>query len=191
MTKTLPGPRHKDLTTALGIHACSPFYLVHGWDARSTLEATLSLGSTRCRDMEPRQRRYNVQQQYQQTHKLVNEALRDAIEGRADQHNEDVSSYDIKDGDRVWLYLDQVKEGYARKLAHMWHGPFRVAETLKLVKSYPVRPTSTLTNREADRVDFDEGLLPEDRQIATGSKRCSRMRSKRWNICGGLATVEK
>ncbi|ETP43989.1 hypothetical protein F442_09383 [Phytophthora nicotianae P10297] len=24
------------------------------------------------------------------------------------------------------------------------------------------RPTSTLTNREADRVDFDEGLLPED-----------------------------
>ncbi|ETK87422.1 hypothetical protein L915_08143 [Phytophthora nicotianae] len=24
------------------------------------------------------------------------------------------------------------------------------------------RPTSTLTNREADRVDFDEGMLPED-----------------------------
>ncbi|ETL24393.1 hypothetical protein L916_21593 [Phytophthora nicotianae] len=69
----------------------------------------------------------------------------------------------------------------------MWHGPFRVAKTvdrhavrletagteyqlfpivhvskLKLVKSYPERPTSTPTNREADRVDFDEGLLPED-----------------------------
>ncbi|ETL77336.1 hypothetical protein L917_21722 [Phytophthora nicotianae] len=69
----------------------------------------------------------------------------------------------------------------------MWHGPFRVAETvdrhavrletasteyrlfpivhvskLKLVKSYPERPTSTLANREADRVDFNEGLLPED-----------------------------
>ncbi|ETM01992.1 hypothetical protein L917_01476 [Phytophthora nicotianae] len=69
----------------------------------------------------------------------------------------------------------------------MWHGPFRVAEIvdrhavrletagteyrlfpivpvskLKLVKSYPERPTSTPTNREVDRVDFDEGLLPED-----------------------------
>ncbi|ETM35620.1 hypothetical protein L914_17502, partial [Phytophthora nicotianae] len=28
--------------------------------------------------------------------------------------------------------------------------------------SYPERPTSSLTNRDADRVDFDEGLLPED-----------------------------
>ncbi|ETL36656.1 hypothetical protein L916_11407 [Phytophthora nicotianae] len=69
----------------------------------------------------------------------------------------------------------------------MWHGPFRVAETvdqhavrletagteyrlfpmvhvskLKLVKSYPERPTSRPTNRGADRVDFYEGLLPED-----------------------------
>ncbi|ETO99682.1 hypothetical protein F441_22902, partial [Phytophthora nicotianae CJ01A1] len=69
----------------------------------------------------------------------------------------------------------------------MWRGPFRVAETvdrhavrletadteyglfpivlllkLKLVRSYPDRPTSTLANHEADRVDFDEGLLPED-----------------------------
>ncbi|ETN16695.1 hypothetical protein PPTG_05849 [Phytophthora nicotianae INRA-310] len=129
----------------------------------------------------------NVQRQYQQTRKLVNEALRDAIEERADQHSEDVSSHDIKAGDRVWLFLDRVKEGYACKLAHMWHAPFRVAETvdrhavrletagteyrlfpivhvskLKPVKSYPERPTSTLTNRaRADRVDFDEGLLPE------------------------------
>ncbi|ETP23803.1 hypothetical protein F441_03126, partial [Phytophthora nicotianae CJ01A1] len=69
----------------------------------------------------------------------------------------------------------------------MWHGLFRVVETvgrhavrletagteyrlfpivhvskLKLVKSYPERPTSTITNRDADRVDFDEGLLPAD-----------------------------
>ncbi|ETL49213.1 hypothetical protein L917_13843, partial [Phytophthora nicotianae] len=121
------------------------------------------------------------------TRRLVNEALRDAIEGRADQHNEDVSSHDIKAEDQVWLYLDRVKEGYAHKLAHMWHGPFRVAKTvdrhavrletagieyrlfpivhvskLKLVKSYPERPTFTLPNHEVDRVDFDEGLLPDD-----------------------------
>ncbi|ETP13658.1 hypothetical protein F441_11254 [Phytophthora nicotianae CJ01A1] len=142
-----------------------PLWL-QGWDARSTLEAIIPLGSTRRWDVEPRWRKYKVQRQYQQARKLVNEALHDTIEGRAKQYNED--------------------EGYARKLAHMWHGPFRVAETvdrhavrletagteyrlfpiihvskLKLVKCYAERPTSTLTNREADRVDFDEGLLPE------------------------------
>ncbi|ETL86969.1 hypothetical protein L917_13711, partial [Phytophthora nicotianae] len=78
----------------------TPFYLVHGWDARSTLEATLPLGSTRSRDVEPRRWRCNVQRQYQQARKLVNEALRDTIEGRADRHNEDVSPHDIKAGDQ-------------------------------------------------------------------------------------------
>ncbi|ETL82270.1 hypothetical protein L917_17547 [Phytophthora nicotianae] len=76
----------------------TPFYLVHGWDAQSTLEATLPLGIRR--DVEPRRWRYSVQRQYQQAHKLANEALRDAIEGRSDQHKEDVSLHDIKTGDR-------------------------------------------------------------------------------------------
>ncbi|ETL24218.1 hypothetical protein L916_21769 [Phytophthora nicotianae] len=161
------GTSTRNVNTAYDrIRGETPFYLVQGWDARSTLEAIIPLGSTRRWDVEPRWRKYKVQRQYQQARKLVNEALHDTIEGRAKQYNED--------------------EGYARKLAHMWHGPFRVAETvdrhavrletagteyrlfpiihvskLKLVKCYAERPTSTLTNREADRVDFDEGLLPE------------------------------
>ncbi|ETP17272.1 hypothetical protein F441_08308 [Phytophthora nicotianae CJ01A1] len=112
-----------------------------------------------------------------------------------------------------------------------------------------------LTNHDADRVDFDEGLLLEDSwereleedeyeveriayvrsskktrydrirleylvfwrattschgstrlistvehcyetstgdgQSKTGLRRCSRMKSERWNICGGLVTVDK
>ncbi|OWZ09795.1 hypothetical protein PHMEG_00017451 [Phytophthora megakarya] len=77
--------------------------------------------------------------------------------------------------------------GYARKLAHLWHGPFRVAEKvngfsikleiagtgyqifpvvhvskLKLVKDFPDRPRVELTVNELDRLYFDEILLPED-----------------------------
>ncbi|POM65285.1 Hypothetical protein PHPALM_19026 [Phytophthora palmivora] len=88
---------------------------------------------------------------------------------------------------QVWLYLDRVKEGYARKLAHMWHGPFRVNEVigdyvarlevagtgyrifliihlsnLKSVRTFPDRPKTMLTTDEADRVDFNEAFLPED-----------------------------
>ena len=50
------------------------------------------------------------------------------MEGRAHTHNEDVTDSNIEAESQVWLYLDRVKEGYARKLSHLWHGPFRVRE---------------------------------------------------------------
>ncbi|GMF52965.1 unnamed protein product [Phytophthora fragariaefolia] len=49
-------------------------------------------------------------------------------------------------GDRVWLYMDRAKPGLTKKLAHRWHGPFRVKGRL----------------RNMPRLDFDEELLPED-----------------------------
>ena len=85
------------------------------------------------------------------------------------------------------MYLDRVKEGYARKSAYMWHGPFRVIEKygehavrlevqgtpyrlfllvliskLKLRRNFPDRPVARLEVEENERVDFDEALLPED-----------------------------
>ena len=118
-----------DLNTAQDrIRGDTPFYLIHGWDPRSTLEATLPLGSTKTRDADPRRWRYNVQRQYQRARAMVNERLKIAIQDRADRHNDNNELCDIKCGSQVWLYLDRVKDGYSRKLAHMWHGPFRVAE---------------------------------------------------------------
>lgn len=113
--------------------------------------------------------------------------LREAMDIRAQAHNEDVSTSNIVAESQVWLYLDRVKEGYARKLPHVWHGPFQVLELvkdhaarldiseteyriyplvhiskLKLVREYPDRPDTKLVVNEVDRVDFDESLLPED-----------------------------
>ena len=42
----------------------APFYLIYGWDPRSTMEATLPLGSTKRRDREPRRWRYHIQRKY-------------------------------------------------------------------------------------------------------------------------------
>lgn len=53
-------------TTHDRIRGETPFYLIHGWDARFTLEAIPSLGSTRREDSEPRRWRYNIQRQYRQ-----------------------------------------------------------------------------------------------------------------------------
>ncbi|POM58659.1 Hypothetical protein PHPALM_36670 [Phytophthora palmivora] len=154
----------------------TPLYLLHGWDPRSTLEATVPLESTRRRDREPRRWRYRIQKQYQQAREQVNERLRDAIQERADRHNETVLPHKI--------------EGYVRKLAHMWHGPFRVLELvdehavrlviagtkyrlfpvvhvskIKPVRQFPDRPKPRLTIQDQDRFDFDEALLPEDSWI--------------------------
>ncbi|OWZ04287.1 LOW QUALITY PROTEIN: reverse transcriptase [Phytophthora megakarya] len=168
-------------TTHDRIRGDTPHYLVHGWDPRSTLEATLPVGCARRRDRDARRWRYRVQRYYQQSREQVNARLKEAIADRAGRQNEDVGSHKIEAGSH------RVKEGYARKLAHMWHGPFRVAEKinefsvkleiagtgyqifpvvhvskLKLVKDFPDQPRVELTVEEADRLDFDEILLPED-----------------------------
>ena len=66
----------------------TPFHLIHGWDPRSTLEATLPLGSTRRRYCQPRRWRYHIQRQYQRAREAVNVRLKDAIQTGADLHNE-------------------------------------------------------------------------------------------------------
>ncbi|OWY92193.1 hypothetical protein PHMEG_00038905, partial [Phytophthora megakarya] len=92
-------------------------------------------------------------------------------------------------GSRVWLYMEQVKPGLTKTLAHRWHGPFRVkrkveefayelelpdrngyrfhpvvhVSRLKRVDEFGDRPSARLTRDMKDtRLDFDEELLPED-----------------------------
>ncbi|POM66584.1 LOW QUALITY PROTEIN: Hypothetical protein PHPALM_17529 [Phytophthora palmivora] len=93
-------------------------------------------------------------------------------------------------GSKWEIKCDRIKEGYARKLAHMWHEPFRVLELvdehavrlkiagteyrlfpvvnvskIKSVRQFPDRPQIRLTIPNQDRYDFDEALLPEDSWI--------------------------
>ncbi|OWY98137.1 hypothetical protein PHMEG_00031169 [Phytophthora megakarya] len=124
---------------------------------------------------------------------VVNERLREAIRDRADHHNKYLRSHYIKAGDQVWLSLsashfeNSAKVGYARKIAHLWHVPFRVAEMidehaerleiagteyrifpivhvskLTLVRLFPCWPKQELGTRVEGCVDFDEALLPDD-----------------------------
>ncbi|OWZ19427.1 hypothetical protein PHMEG_0006323 [Phytophthora megakarya] len=87
--------------------------MVHGWDPRSTLEAVIPVGCTRRHDRDPRRWRYRMQKYYQQAREQVNQRLCEAIADRAGAHNDLI-----------------LREGYAKKLAHLWHGPFRIAEKI-------------------------------------------------------------
>ncbi|POM76738.1 LOW QUALITY PROTEIN: Reverse transcriptase [Phytophthora palmivora] len=87
-----------------------PFYLLRDWDPRSTLKELIPLGSTRRRDREPRRWRYRIQKQYQQ--------VRERSKRGADRHYETARPHEVEVGAQIWLYLDRVNEGYARKLTH-------------------------------------------------------------------------
>ena len=61
------------------IRGDTPFYLNHGWDPRSTLEVTLSVGNMGIRDRDPKRWRYRIHRQYQRARSEVNDHLRAAI----------------------------------------------------------------------------------------------------------------
>ncbi|POM59995.1 hypothetical protein PHPALM_31199 [Phytophthora palmivora] len=203
----------------------TPFYLVHGWDAQSTLRAmtsSLKRGSGKQTDALEWRREVNRQleialemaKEYQATEKSRrarkhNEALSGSeqaaipssgqtepsdeahsISGAADDTPVTALRPLFEPGDRVWLYMERVKPGLTKKLAHRWHGPFRVkrkveefayelelpdrsgyrfysvvhVSRLKVVNEFGSRPKSRLTSEvtEETRLDFDEELLPED-----------------------------
>ncbi|CAH0474369.1 unnamed protein product [Peronospora belbahrii] len=79
----------------------TPFYLVRGWDARTTLEATLPVLNTRRRGSGPRRWRYYIQQHYQRTRAQVNENLRAARRDRILAHNEGLVDHKIQPGTQV------------------------------------------------------------------------------------------
>lgn len=117
----------------------------------------------------------------------------------------------------MWLYIDRVKEGYARKLAHRWHGPSRVVEgvdtystRLEIVGAkYRLFPVVHVSKLEPDRTLLDRTRLSltiqnQDRfdfffmkhcyPKITGRQNCMKMSTK-WSvspICdldGALAKV--
>jgi hypothetical protein len=195
----------------------TPFYLVHGWDAQATLKAmtsTIRSDPANLADAAQWRREANRQceialqlaKEYQLAEKarraeIHNSRLsareRGAIPNSADE--EDESSTEpaeapaslFKEGDQVWLFMERVRPGLKKKLAHRWHGPFRVKKKveefayelelpdksgyrfyqvvhvsrLKKMTGLGERPTVTLVDElsEDRRFDFDEELLPEDR----------------------------
>ncbi|GMG18243.1 unnamed protein product [Phytophthora fragariaefolia] len=222
----------------------TPFYLVHGWDARSTLKAmTESIRQRQANSAaitDAAEWRQEANRQREVALYLAAEFQRKEKARRAKEHNDTLSRVEkrsipvdaespaespvesaiterspaespaesestgespaeyptesvrslFKEGDQVWLFMERVKPGLTKKLAHRWHGPFRVkrkveefayelelpdksvyrfypvvhVSRLKAVKELGERPTTRLRPEpeETERFDLDEELLPED-----------------------------
>ncbi|DAZ98697.1 TPA: hypothetical protein N0F65_006729 [Lagenidium giganteum] len=165
----------------------TPFFLIHGWDPRSTVEACLPGVEPPNRALAASDWRRQIQIHYRQVRKWALEFQEKLKQQRADAHNASVAQSPrpldgqfLQAGDLVWVYID--------KLAHLWHAPFRIerqasafsyellaqgcsyrfypvvhVSRLKPVRSYPGRPTLRVPGLDQSTlIDFDANLLPVD-----------------------------
>ena len=145
----------------------TPFYLVHGWDPLTTLQATMSDPSTSPDGPTAWQWRQAIHSDYQHCLRLASYCLDEAKQKRAEEHNITIEKDTrIREGDAVWLYIDQVKPGAKKKLCHLWHGPFRViakrhtySSTLDLESLLPTKANRAKAIRRVHPEVHDSRLM--------------------------------
>ncbi|OWY90702.1 reverse transcriptase, partial [Phytophthora megakarya] len=109
------------------------FYLVHGWDARSTVPAMLGPKPSSVPERSAYEWRRKLQREYSYAFACAGDLQKKAKKMRSDEQtrkwlelSERVKA-GFEKGDSVWLYIPKVQTGLSRK-PHMWHGPFRIDE---------------------------------------------------------------
>ncbi|OWZ12966.1 reverse transcriptase [Phytophthora megakarya] len=81
-TNMLNGSRSRSTPARDRIQVETPFYMIYGWDPRSTLEAVIPVGSTCRHDRDPRRWRYQMEKYYHQAREQVKQRVREVIADR-------------------------------------------------------------------------------------------------------------
>jgi hypothetical protein len=112
----------------------TPFYLVHGWDAQGTVSAMLGPRPSSVPERTAYEWRRKFQRDYSYALACAKDLQKKAKRARSAEQTRKwkelseriKSGFEV--GDAVWLYIPKVQTGLSRKLAHLWHGPFRIEE---------------------------------------------------------------
>ncbi|ETV64513.1 hypothetical protein H257_18606 [Aphanomyces astaci] len=105
---------------------------MHRWDPQTTLSAGLPTTHTKGATANWRWR-VRMQRQYLYAQGLTNDVIAEAQALRAEDLNSRLPEgrgERLQPGDEVWLFIDQVDAGVKKKLAHLWHGPFRIIKDI-------------------------------------------------------------
>ncbi|OWZ12982.1 reverse transcriptase, partial [Phytophthora megakarya] len=139
----------------------TPFYLVYGWATQGTVEALMGNFPRDVQLRDVQEWRTKIQRQVEYARAWARDLQAKTKRRRAEDHNRkwklltDRLKEGFEVGDSVWVYLARVRPGLTKKLAHLWHGPFRILE-----KGSDYRPSEAMNIPEDD--DFDAALLRED-----------------------------
>ncbi|OWZ20564.1 reverse transcriptase [Phytophthora megakarya] len=103
----------------------TPFYLVIGWDARSTVSAMLGPKPSRVPERSAYEWRRNLQPEYSYALACAEDLQKKAKRMRSDEQTQkwvelsDRVKAGFEKGDSIWLYIPKVQTGLSWKLAHM------------------------------------------------------------------------
>jgi hypothetical protein len=165
----------------------TPFYLMHGWDAKTTMEAMFPTPDEIADNVDAKLWRESANKVYRQVTALVKTHYREKQIERAMKTWNKIRGKQYEVGDRVWLYATGVKLEN-KKLAHSWIGPYRIKEAhpdqphyyvldiqgnnevspavhfdrLKPCVDHSDRPTEKLLETDLPPIEFDENLMPVD-----------------------------
>ncbi|OWZ02426.1 reverse transcriptase [Phytophthora megakarya] len=148
----------------------APFYLVlvHGWDAQATVLAILGPKPSGVGERTAYEWRRKLQRDYSYVQACAENLQRKAKRDRAITQTRkwralsDRIKAGFLVGDAVWLYIPKVQPGLSRKLAHLWHGPFRIAEVTDDFRPRALFPKRPTVRTEIHDEDLAAALLPED-----------------------------
>ncbi|OWZ22536.1 reverse transcriptase [Phytophthora megakarya] len=112
----------------------TPFYLVHGWDARRTVSAMLGPKPSSIPERSAYEWRWKLQRGYNYALACAEDLQKKAKKMCSDKQTRkwlglsERVKVGFEKGNFVWQYISKVHTGLSQKLAHMWHGPFRIDE---------------------------------------------------------------
>ncbi|XP_028518129.1 uncharacterized protein LOC114576163 [Exaiptasia diaphana] len=109
----------------------SPFYLLYGREPRLPMDVSL-LPPTNI-SASVAEHRERIVKSIERVHEIARENIQRAQQKMKTYYDGHTGNPQFRVGDKVWVYTPHVKKGLTKKLAHNWHGPYRLVKQLSPV----------------------------------------------------------
>ena len=109
----------------------SPFYLMYGRDPVTPCDVALI--PPREMSASVAEHRARVVENIEIARRISAQNIQRAQQKMKDLHDRFAEPTRFQLGERVWVYTPKNRKGLSKKLAHNWHGPFRIVEFLSPV----------------------------------------------------------
>ena len=150
----------------------SPFYLLYGREPRLPLDASLLLPDSNVSNSVA-ELRARLVKNLEETRKIVSANTQLVQQRMKDQYDKHSAPVPFDVGMRVWVYTPKNRKGLSKKLAHNYHGPYRIVSKLSPVhfklRTMDNRPVSVPVHANRMKQYYDPAdrpigipVLPED-----------------------------
>jgi hypothetical protein len=118
------------------VHASTgytPFYMLHGREARMPLDVALSIEEEEENVLNTDSYADELVQKLKDTHKSAQDNITKAQERQKRNYDKDKTGKEFNVGDQVRVYVHSTKKGESSKFKHRWHGPYHITHKLSPV----------------------------------------------------------